>query len=252
MWIATGLGTWMFLRGRDDAAGVLWGLAAAVKLYPVILLGMLLPKGKWRAFALGVATFAGVTVLALWWLGPTMSVAWHGSIENVFGYQGERVTEFSWHELAANHSVFGVVRFGARLVGFPAARLPLTYYGEGALVIVAAYFGRLWKMPAANQLLGLTAFMVMFPPVSYFYALVHLYAPFLVLLFLAIRAEQADRRIAGLKGTLMVFLPVFASFTVLTYKHQFLYGGLIQAMLLVVLFVCSMQYPFALRGEAEG
>ena len=197
MWIAAGLGTWLFLRDRDDAAAVLFGVAAAVKLYPVILLGLLLPKGKWRAFGVGVATFVGVSVLSMMWLGPSIPVAWHGSIRNVFGYQGTRLSEFSWHELAANHSVFGMVRFASKIVGFPPAKLPMAYYGGGTLVICAAYFGRLWKMPAANQLLALTVFMVMFPPVSYFYALVHLYAPFLVLLFLEIRAEQAGRKIAG-------------------------------------------------------
>lgn len=250
MWIMAGLGAWLFLRGRDDAAAVLFGLAAAVKLYPVILLGLLLPKGKWRAFGVGVATFVGASVLSMWWMGPTISAAWHGSLANVFGYQGARVAEFSWHELAANHSVFGMVRFGAKIIGFPPARLPLAYYGGGTLVIVLAYFGRLWKMPAANQLLALTVFMVMFPPVSYFYALVHLYAPFLVLLFLAIRAEQAGRKIHGLRGTLMLFLPVFASFTVFTYPHKFLYGGLIQAVLLILLFVCALEYRFEMRGEA--
>ena len=200
MWIAAGLGTWLFLRGKDDAAAVLWGVAAAMKLYPVILLSLLLPKGKWRAFGVGVATVAGVTLLSAMWLGPSISVAWHGSIVNTFGYQGSRVSEFSWHELAANHSVFGMVRFGAKIVGFPPAKLPLAYYGGGALVMGLAFFGRLWKMPVANQLLAVTAFMVMFPPVSYFYALVHLYAPFLVLLFVAIRAEQAGRKDCGTDG----------------------------------------------------
>jgi hypothetical protein len=250
MWIAAGLGMWLFLRGRDDAAAVLFGLAAAVKLYPLILLGLLLPRGKWRAFGVGVATFVGVTVLSLAWLGPSVSVAWHGSVQNVFGYQGYRVAEFSWHELAANHSVFGVVRFLSKIAGVSPAKLSVAYYAGGAGVMGLAYFGRLWKMPEANQLLALTTFMVMFPPVSYFYALVHLYAPFLVLLFLAIRAEQAGRKIAGLRGTVMLFVPIFASFTVFTYPHKFFYGGLIQAVLLMVMFVCSLEYPFAMRGEA--
>jgi hypothetical protein len=250
MWIAAGLGIWLFLRGHDDAAAALWGVAAAMKLYPVILLSLLLPRGKWRAFALGVAALVGVTVLSLMWLGPSIAVAWHGSVENTFGYQGSRVSEFSWHELAANHSVFGLARFLSKVAGVPPAKLPLAYYGGGAVVMGLAYFGRLWKMPVANQLLGVTAFMVMFPPVSYFYALVHLYAPFLVLLFLGIRAEQAGVKIVGLRGTVMLFVPIFASFTVFTYPHQFLYGGLIQALMLMLMFVCSLEYPFALPGEA--
>ena len=44
VWIFTAVGAWEFVRGRDDAAAVLWGLAAAVKLYPVVLLALLLPR----------------------------------------------------------------------------------------------------------------------------------------------------------------------------------------------------------------
>ena len=91
LWVIAATGTWAFLRGRDDAAAVLWGLAAAMKLYPIIFLALLLPRHKWRAFAVGVATFVGATLAAMAWLGPTMGVAWHGSLRNVFGYQGYRV-----------------------------------------------------------------------------------------------------------------------------------------------------------------
>ena len=35
LWILAATGTWAFLRGRENLAAVLWGLAAAMKLYPV-------------------------------------------------------------------------------------------------------------------------------------------------------------------------------------------------------------------------
>jgi Glycosyltransferase family 87 len=249
MWISAGVGTWLFLRGHDDAAAVLWGLAAAVKLYPVILLSLLLPRGRWRAFGVGVATFIGATVLSLAWLGPTIGVAWHGLMQSVFGYQGMRVSELTWHELAANHSVIGLVKFMATVTGISMATLTLPYYACGAVMMGLAFFGRLWKMPAANQLLAVTSFMVMFPPISYFYTLVHLYPPFLLLLFLGIRAEQEGLSVPGLRGTVMLFVPIFAPFTLFTYPQADLYGGLIQAFLLIMLFGCALEYPFAMRGR---
>jgi len=248
MWILAAVGTWLFLRGHDNWAAVLWGLAAAVKLFPAILLWLLLPR-RWRAFGLGVAVFVLATVLSLQWLGPTMAVAWHGSLANVFGYQGARVSELSWHELAANHSVFGLARIMVLLAGKSPAKLPLPYYACGAVLMGLAFFGRLWKMPVANQLLAVTAFMVMFPPISYFYTLVHLYSPFLVLVFLAIREEREGVRIRGLRGTLMLFVPILASFTVFTYPAVLLYGGLVQAILLPLLLMCALQYPFAMVGR---
>jgi hypothetical protein len=245
LWIFTVLGVWLYLRGYDDAAAVLWGLAAAMKLYPIILLILLLPKRRWRAFALGVAVFVGVTVLSLWWLGPTMGVAWRGSIQNVFGYQGMRASEWSLRELMANHSVFELAKVVAVCAGLPLARLTLPYYACGAVVMGWAFFRRLWTMPVANQLLAVSVFMVMFPPISYYHALVHLYAPLLVLLFLAIRAERAGGQVPGLQRTVLLFVPLFCSFTLFTFPHAMLFCGLVQACLLIALFVCALQFPFA-------
>ncbi len=248
LWVLTATGVWAYLKEYDDAAGVLWGLAAAMKLYPAVLLLLLLPRGRWRAFALGVAAFVAATVLALWWLGPTMGVAWRGSLQNVFGYQGLRASEWSLRELAANHSAYMLVKLAAMMSGVPLAWLTLPYYGCGAVAIGAAFFGRLWRMPEANQLLAVTTFMVMFPQVAYFHTLVHLYAPLLVLLFVGIRAERAGVQVAGLRGTVMLFVPLFAAFTLFLFPRVLLFDGLVQATLLLVIFGCAVRYPFA-AGE---
>ena len=248
LWVLTATGVWAYLKDYDDAAAVLWGLAAAMKLFPAVLLILFLPRGRWRAFALGVAAFAGATALALWWLGPTMGVAWRGSLINVFGYQGLRASEWSLRELVANHSAFTLVKLGAMMTGVPLAWLTLPYYACGAAVMGWAFFGKLWRMPMANQLLAVTAFMVMFPPVSYFHTLVHLYAPLLVLLFLAIRAERAGVVVRGLKLTVMLFVPLFAAWTLFLFPRIYVFDGLVQAALLVAIFGCAMRYPFAVDG----
>ena len=252
LWIFAAVGVWAFLRGWDDAAAVLWGLAAAMKLFPVVLLLLLLPRRRIRAFALGMTTFVAATVLSLWWLGPTMEIAWRGSLQNVFGYQSVRVSEWSLRELAANHSALTLAKLAAKLMGVPLAGLTLPYYACGALVLGLAFFWRLWKMPVANQLLAVSVFMVMFPPVSYFHALVHLYAPLLLLLFVAIRAERAGVQVRGLKGTVMLFVPLFASWTLLTIPRVFIFDGLVQAALLLVIFGCALRFPFAVVGAEAG
>ena len=251
IWVFTALGVWAWWRGHDEAAAVLWGLAAAMKLFPAILLILLLPRGKWRAFAAGVGTFVGATVLSLWWLGPSFGVACRGSLENVFGYQGVRVSEWTLRELVANHSVMGLVKMGALVAHFPLDKVTLPYYACGALVMGVAFFGKLWKMPAANQLLAVSAFMVMFPPISYYHTLTHLYAPLAVLAWVAIRAEQAGVRVRGLLGTMLLFVPLFTAFTVMTYPQVLVYCGLVQALVLVALFCCALEYPFAVADPSE-
>jgi hypothetical protein len=93
--------------------------------------------------------------------------------------------------------------------------------------------------------LAVSTFMLMLPSVSYFYTLVHLYAPFVMLIFLAVRAERASVRIPGLSGTILLFLPLFAAFMIFTYPMVFLFGGLIQSLLLMGLFLRAVQFPFS-------
>jgi hypothetical protein len=249
LWIFSATGTWAYLRGKDDAAAVLWALAAATKLYPIVFLVLLLPRKRYRAFALGVIAFIAANVLSMWYLGPTISIAFHGSIKNVFGYQGVRVSEWSIHELAANHSIFGLAKLVAIMVSFPYAHLTLAYYGVAGIVFAVLFFGKLAKMPVANQLLAVSTFMVMLPPISYFYTLVHLYAPAIVLFFVAIRAQRAGVHIHGLRPTIFLLVPLFGSFMLFTFPRVVLFGGLIQACFLIVLFLYSVTYPFPDPGE---
>jgi hypothetical protein len=244
LWIFAACGTWAYVREKDDAAAVLWGLAAAMKLYPIIFLALLLPRRRYRAFAVGVGTFVTASVVSMWWLGPSFAVVWKGSLRNVFGYQGVRVAQWNLHEIAANHSAFGLAKLVAMVTGFPLSRLTLPYYALGAMVFAFAFFKRLWKMPMANQLLAVSAFMLLLPPVSYFYTLVHLYAPWLVLVFVAIRADKAGVRIPGLQTTVLLSAPIFASFMLFTYPKVILFGGLIQAFMLIFLFLCALTFPF--------
>ena len=257
LWVVTALGVWAFWRGKHETAAVLWGLAAAMKLYPVVLLAMLLPRPphisesrcvapkSWRSFLMGVATFAGVTLASLEWLGPTMGLAWHGAVRNVFGYQGMRAMQWTLHELMANHSAYNLAKFAAMMSGVPLAHLTLPYYAAGAAVLAWAWFARLWKMPAANQLLALAVFMVALPPVSYFYTLVQLYAPWTVLVFIAVRAEREGVEVQGLKQAMLLMLPLFATFMLFTFPRIFLFGGLVQALVLIWLFGCAVKVRFS-------
>lgn len=244
LWMFAAAGVWSFMREYDDAAAVLWGLAAAMKLFPIILLILLLPRRRWRALGIGIVTFVGTTVLSLWWLGPTIGVAWRGSLQNVFGYQGFRMGEWSLRELVANHSLIGLAKIAAMIVRFPMAKLTLPYYACGALVMGMVFFGRLWKMPVANQLLAVSTFMVMFPPISYYHSLVNMYAPLVVLGWVAIRAQQAGTCVRGLQGAILLFVPLFVPFTLLTFPTAILFCGLVQSVVLLALFFCALEYPF--------
>lgn len=245
VWILAASGSLLWLRDRDDAAAVFWGFAGAIKLYPLILLILLLPRRKFRAFFLGIGSFLMVSWVSLIYLGPGVLVAFKGSVRNVLGYQGLRAAEWTMHELATNHSLFGLVRVVAAVFGFPINGLSLPYYVVAGLAMALVFFLRIRKMPVANQLLTITVFMLMFPTVSYFYTLVHLYTPWLLLIFLYLRTTRAGTRIEGLATTILLFLPLFASYTLFTFRPFLIFGGLVQAVMLLILFLRGVQFPFA-------
>lgn len=251
LWIFAALGVWAMLRGRDSLAAVLWGLAAAVKLYPLIFFALLIPRRRYGALAIGVATFIGASVLSMLYLCPSLPVGWHGSLHNVFGYQGIRATQWNVHELAANHSLFTFAKFIGFIAGISPGRLTLPYYALGALVFALSFFGRLRKLPVTNHLLAVSAFMVMLPSVSYFYALVHLYAPVVLLALVAVDAQRDAIELPGLKGAMLLFVPLFASYMLFTFPAKMLYGGLFQGFLLLLLFFFANAYPFPCRSFGE-
>jgi hypothetical protein len=251
LWIGVIAGLWLHSRGRDDAAAVLWGLAAAIKLYPLALLLLFLGRWRWRAIAVGVLTFAGSTRLSLLYMGPSVREALAGSLQNVFGYQNVRVGQWTMNIVATNHSLFTLVKLAATLMGISFAKLTMPYYICAGLLFVAVYLIRLRKMPFENQLLAVSLMMVMLPTVSYFHTLVHLYAPWLLLALLAVRAERTGVRIPGLTTVILLMSPLFVSYTLYTFRSVFLFGGFIQAILLCFLMLYALQYRFELPPSGE-
>jgi len=50
--------------------------------------------------------------------------------------------------------------------------------------------------------------------------------------------------VKGLQGTMLLFVPLFVPFTLLTYPRELLYNGVLQAVALGLLFLCALEYPF--------
>ncbi len=250
IWAFAALGTWMFLRGHQHRAAIFWGLAAAIKFYPIIFLVLFWPRRHLRAALLGVASFLVATGGALLYLGPTLRSAWFGWLGDFSAYQHKRAAYWTINELAENHSFFMWVKTVAIIAGHGVDGLMLPYYFLGGLLFVAIFVGRLSKLPIANQLLGVTTFMLLLPAISAFYTLVHLYAPLLVLVFLMLKADRAQTPIPGLSVSMLLFLPLFASYTLFTFRGMLLFGGLIHSACLAVLLLCSLHFRFSLPPAA--
>ena len=247
VWMFVAVGVWAVTHGREDLAGAMWGAAAAVTLYPVLLLVLFVRRAKLRALLAGCVSFAVLTVAAVRYLSPEMGAALEGSTRSVAGYQGVRTALWSLHELAVNHSAFEWFKLVAG--GFlGAASLSRAYVVCGGVLFLVAYFGRARRMPLVNQLLVVLLFMVLLPPVSYFYTLTNLYAPWVLLVLLVIEAQRRRVTVPGLRGVILMFVPVFAAFSVFTFRRALLFGGLIQSFVMMWILIAALQYRFELPG----
>jgi hypothetical protein len=162
-----------------------------------------------------------------------------------------RVAEWKLRDLVANHSMFDLAKLVALMTDYPLAKLALPYYAVGALGMAFVFMKKLWKMPMENQLLAVSTFMVMYPPISYYHALVHMYAPLAVLGGVAIRARRAGVTVPGLKATMLLFVPLFAPFTVLTFP-PLLFCGVLQSLVLMLLFLRATEYPLEMTVAGSG
>ena len=51
--------------------------------------------------------------------------------------------------------------------------------------------------------------------------------------------------VAGLRGTVLLFVPLFAAWTLFLFPRVFVFDGLVQAALLAAFFGCALRFPFA-------
>jgi len=123
-------------RGKETSAGVWWGIAAALKLFPALLLIGLIAARKWRAAAAGGVVAAGVTVLSV------VVVGWDNArafITDVLPLSRQ------WYGALGNYSL---VSFGTALSG---AWLGWWLLGIGGVALVMVY---VWKARSADAIYG--------------------------------------------------------------------------------------------------
>jgi hypothetical protein len=111
-----------------------------------------------------------------------------------------------------------------------------------AVVGVILYFLRIRTLPRANQILALAVVSILLPPVSSDYTLVYLYIPWGVLVLVSISLNNV-RKVRGLVFCFvcMAFLMAPESFAVI---HGIRIAGQLKAIVLLILFIVSITYPF--------
>ncbi len=239
--IGLALGTWAYWRERTWTAAIVWGVFGSVKLYPLLLLAIFLSFRQYRQFFVSLLAAACSTLLSLLYIGPdlcTASVGISGSLDAFLKLYSLQIDYW----IGFDHSLFALLKLNIHNVALPS--LLHGYMITVAVVMLTLYFVRIRKLPVANQLLVLTVASILFPPTSYDYTLLQLYAPFIILVFVAIDFPQ---KIPGL-------FPVFVLLgLIFTPTNFFFYSGhgasaQIKCLLLFGLMTIALVCPLSSEG----
>lgn len=258
VWAVLAIGLTEFVARHHKTAGVLFALAASMKMFPGVLLLLLLARKRYKELAISVVAFAVFTVIALRLLGPSIP----GEIREVrAGAERMMSTKYLMAyrgpEIGYDHSLFSVVKqllhfpyrqdqdaftyrqdLGALNSNIRAAALPyslLTMLGFAAL-----YWFRIRKLPLLNQAIALIVLAVTLPYISGEYTLNHIYLAWaLFLLFLARDVTTGRESIPW--PAAMVMLASFAFVFALGPFGR--YAGQLKTCVLMVLLFMALKVP---------
>ncbi len=204
-----------FWQGRPFCAGVLWGLAASLKIYPLVLLLLLCNRRQRAAALLGLVTFASALELSFWFVGPTVRLAALGTLHGIGGFVSTYAMKTRGDELRFDHSYLAFFKAPLAIRHLHAnpdvSWLSHTYLILFGISAVMVYLLRVRHLSRINQFTLISIAMVSLPPVSYDYTLLHLYPAFALLTFLAVDAFRRGSTPVVLKHLFWCFTLLFAS-----------------------------------------
>lgn len=249
MWVLIVAGLWAFLRNRGYTAAVCFGIAGATKIFPLVFLGLFLARRQYRAFVATIAVTIATTLTSLWLLCPDLAVSWRETQRCVAAFRS--IYMLHYEQVGFDHSLFALSKAvllpidaltrGGRPGVEAVARMLAIYLPLVAVIGTALYFAKIRRLPVVNQIMCLTIASILLPPVSYDYTLIHLYAPWALLVFAV--TEARERLSPGTTGALVCFAIMFAPETELI-MHRRSCGGQIKSLTLVVLFLLALRYRF--------
>ena len=255
VWIVMAFAMWAFATGRGYAAAVLFGIAASLKLFPFVFLALFLSRRQYRQLFVGAGAFALSSIVGLALLGPTIPAAYRGISAGLQFFKLSYMMRWNPTENGVDHSLFALVK-GARIFFF---HVPVQHVFSRSLSVyllltavggVVLYFARIRTLPVVNQVLLLSIASIYLTPFSGDGTLLHLYYPFAMLTFVALRSAREGVRVPGLGWVFVCFGLLFSEETFLVNDLQ-RFEGQFKCLVLTFLFVTALRLPFGPPVESE-
>ncbi len=190
VWGATLAGVWALSTGREGTAATLFGLAASMKLYPILYLAVFLRRGTWPRILQGFAVAAAAILASLWVVYPNLAISWRQMQLGSATFIARDGLHWLPGQAGFDHTFFSFLKtILPTLTPETTAHLLSAYLAVAALTAAWLWFARIRNKSMLDQILFLAVLTVLLPPTSYDYTLIHLYAPW-GLLVLALAAGR--------------------------------------------------------------
>jgi hypothetical protein len=233
VWLAVLCGLWAYGSGRAGLAVVCFALAGSAKLYPLIFFLLFLRRGQWHRILQGACVFAASFVGSLWLIYPNVAVAYREIGSRTSAFMTSTILGYESGLVGYDHSPWSLYKAltSPWIERHSKTELDL-YLAVGISVTLLLWFTRVRRMDRLEQILFLSAAMLIVPPISNDYTLLHLYAPF-GLLALAVVRDEVPSRLST--PWLVCFAVLFTaqSFVIAVSTH---FAGQLKCLFLVVLF----------------
>src|SRR4051794_32330249 len=178
-WLLVTTGLFCFVKSRYQEAAICFAIGGAFKIYPIVYLGLLFVRGRYRAIVVGLLVAVGATVFSLWAVGGSILSSQREITKALEFFKTLVVLHKKEPEWWFDHSLFAVLKHLWRPLPPPDRLEPVlsAYLLCAAVLICGFFFLRVRQLPVLNQITFLTVSSILFPPSSYEYTLTHLLFP---------------------------------------------------------------------------
>jgi hypothetical protein len=178
LWAFTMAGVWAFARGKEGLAATLFGIAASMKLYPIVFLALFLQKKAWSRIIQGVAVAIAATIASLWIIYPHIHTSWKQTQAGTQTFLRRDGMHWVAGQAGFDHTLFSFIKTILPTHNpWVFAKVFVGYVLVIAVIVIWAWFSKVQHQPLLERLIFLTVLIVLLPATSYDYTLVHLYAP---------------------------------------------------------------------------
>ncbi len=237
-------GVWCFLRKRTFAAAILFGIAAGMKFFPGVYLGLFLARRQYKQIVVAAATAVAVNLAGLWLIGPTIPAAYEGVRLGLSRFRVHYMLTYLPQETGVDHSIIGLIK-RTTWYHYHDWQLPnfavTVYLAIAATVGAALYFWRIRNLPVTNQIAALCVASILLPPTSHDYTLLHLYVPFALLVVMAVKA--GEKTVPGLLAAMVCFAVLFSSESELILAGRG-FSGQAKCLALIALLFVILRFPW--------